>query len=361
MTEPSRTRTQGNVATRPRSRWRRLAANSVLSAVALLVLGLILEGVIRLSGAAYDPQYDDRGSGIIVDSPDPDIRKELPPNFEGIMLGGSVRTNSFGIRGPEISLEKPAGVFRIVVLGDSWAFGWGVEEGDQFPIVLERLLREGSAPGEPRYEVLNFSVSAYNTLQQLAVLERKALRFSPDLVMVAYNVNDVEKLDPATRKTAQGRTRALERALTRHSHLIRLIDDRLRRLALKSAFESSGKVDHYRALYASGARPWARVQAALAEIRQLSAEAGAVTYLVHCPWMHILDDRNPYREIHRQVIDASERLGIPSLDLFDTFKGRDPAALRISPLDGHPRAEGHRIAAEAIARDLRRRGLVPGF
>jgi lysophospholipase L1-like esterase len=340
-------------------RWRRWAQNLAVAAVASLLTCLVLELGIRWTGAAFDPQYDARGVGIIQASDDPNIRKELPKNFDGLMLGRRVRTNSFGLRGPETSLAKPEGVFRIAVLGDSWAFGWGVGEGEPFPEVLAALLDRRDAGG--RVEVLNFSVSAYNTLQELAVLRGKALAFQPDLVLLAYNVNDVEGLDgEASTLTADSRLREVESTLNKNSHLFRFVDERLRRLALRQGLERKGKVASYEGLYAETSAAWRRVREGLRDIRDASAAAGARTYLVLCPWMSVLDDRNPYQGIHRQVVDEADRLGIPALDLFEAFRGRDAASLRISPLDGHPTAEGQRIAAAAIAADLRRRGLVPG-
>ncbi|MGD8374555.1 MAG: SGNH/GDSL hydrolase family protein [Acidobacteriota bacterium] len=342
-------------------RWRRLGVNLLVSLGALLVMALVLEGVIRLTGLAYDPQFDRRGEGIIVDSSDPAIRKELPRNFDGLMLGARVRTNSFGMRGAETTLRKPPGTFRIAVLGDSWAFGWGVEQGEDFPSVLEDLLEDRHDAGGVRFEVLNFSVFAYNTLQELAVLRSRALAFEPDLVIVAFNLNDVEgHLPPRARHRDLASTiRHLEQEAVSGSHLVRLIDDRLRRLALRMNLERPDKVEHYEGLYRPDSAAWARVREALAEMRDLSRAAGAGIYLVNCPWISVLTPENPYLDINRKVVETAESLGIPAFDLFDTFEGHDAAELRISPLDGHPRAEGHRMAAVAILADLESRGLLP--
>ncbi len=329
-----------------------------LLAFSLLVTGLLLEVGIRVLGLAYDPQFDRRGKSILVDSADPEIRKELPAHFDGLMLGAQVQTNSFGLRGPEIPVEKPRGVYRIAVLGDSWAFGWGVGQEKAFPAVLERLLQQAAGPDAPRYEVLNFSVPAYDTLQQLAVLRRRVLRFEPDLVLIAFNINDVELHDSHGPKQQERLYRDIERFLNTHSHLIRFVNDRLRRVALRMSIERSGKVNHYMALYAADSSAWQQVQDALGEMQQLARQAGACTYLAVCPWMNVLNANNPYRDIHRQIVETSISLGTPALDLFPYFEGRDPNDLRISPLDGHPRDEGHRIAAEAIAADLQARGLL---
>lgn len=329
-----------------------------LLGISLFVTCLLLEGGIRLFGLAYDPQFDEGGKLILVDSADPVIRKELPAHFDGMMLGAHAQINSFGMRGPEISLQKPPGVYRIAVLGDSWAFGWGVDQEMAFPAILQRLLQESAAPGSARYEVLNFSVPAYDTRQELAVLRKRVLRFQPDLVLIAFNINDVEFHDAQSSKQQEMLIRELERSLNKHSHLFRFIDDRARRLALRMSFERSGKVNYYRKLYSADSSAWQEVQEALGEMQHLSQQAGACTYLAVCPWMNVLTANNPYRDIHRQIIETSISLGIPALDLFPYFEGRDPNELRISPLDGHPRGEGHRIAAEAIASDLLARNLL---
>ena len=88
----------------------------------------------------------------------------------------SVRVNADGLRGPEISRERTADRLRIAVLGDSFAWGWGVAEEDSFPARLERLM--------PRTEVLNFGVVGHGPVQHLLQVDR-VLSFHPDLVVIA--------------------------------------------------------------------------------------------------------------------------------------------------------------------------------
>jgi lysophospholipase L1-like esterase len=94
------------------------------------------------------------------------------------------------MRDREYGVAKPPGVTRICVLGDSVAFGFGsrpIAQGHTFPALLERRL-EAASPG--RIQVLNFAVVGYNAEQETIVLERKALAFEPDLVLLAYVPND---------------------------------------------------------------------------------------------------------------------------------------------------------------------------
>jgi len=71
----------------------------------------------------------------------------LQKNFKGVQLsqefpGRLVKTttNSLGLRGKEITLEKPSGYKRILVLGDSFTFGLYVSDEETYPAVLEKLL-----------------------------------------------------------------------------------------------------------------------------------------------------------------------------------------------------------------------------
>jgi lysophospholipase L1-like esterase len=100
-------------------------------------------------------------------------------------IPGKPKINSHGFMDLERSLEKPEGVHRIVVIGDSLVNGTGIDLDQTFPRVLEQLLQ---GDGQ-KVEVLSFAVTGYSTSQQMALLER-ALAFSPDEVILAYCMND---------------------------------------------------------------------------------------------------------------------------------------------------------------------------
>jgi lysophospholipase L1-like esterase len=93
--------------------------------------------------------------------------------------------------GAVVFLQKPAGTTRVAVLGDSIAFGYWVAEKDAFPRQLETMLAETRGAG-PRVEVLNFGVPGYNLDQEIERLRTKALESSPDVVVVALCLNDLE-------------------------------------------------------------------------------------------------------------------------------------------------------------------------
>jgi lysophospholipase L1-like esterase len=99
-----------------------------------------------------------------------------------------ISTNSLGLRGPEL-VPKPAGVRRVLALGDSYTFGHAVEAAETWPAVLQRRLNSG---GASRWEVVNAGVSGHGTGQQLLMYELLEDRVEPDAVVLGFAVvNDV--------------------------------------------------------------------------------------------------------------------------------------------------------------------------
>lgn len=103
-----------------------------------------------------------------------------------------LRINRDGFRGPDYPLQKPPGVIRIAVLGDSYVEAMQVAENETFTAVIERDLADCPALKGKRFEAINFGVDGYGTAQELAVLQRKAWAYSPDIVVLAIFLgNDI--------------------------------------------------------------------------------------------------------------------------------------------------------------------------
>jgi hypothetical protein len=99
-------------------------------------------------------------------------------------LSGLVHQNEYGLRGPDgMQLKKTAGKRRILVLGDSYAWGYGANQNELF-----------SAPEVhgTNDEILNFGVSGYGTDQEYLFYLREGTKFAADEVVVAFTpYNDV--------------------------------------------------------------------------------------------------------------------------------------------------------------------------
>jgi len=118
---------------------------------------------------------------------DPILGWRLLPNLEGPFERPQFKTyvkiNQHGLRDRDHSYEKEPGTKRILVLGDSFVWGYGVN-GDE---VLTRRM-EADLQG---VEVINAGVTAYGTIQELLWLEREGLKYHPDLVILVLYKNDL--------------------------------------------------------------------------------------------------------------------------------------------------------------------------
>ena len=104
--------------------------------------------------------------------------------FENKEFRTSVRFNRFGFRGPDWSLSPDPHRRRMILLGDSFAFGWGVEENETFAELLNRA--------RPDWQILNLGVSGFGTLQEWKFLQRYGPLLHPQDVIVAFNTGDPE-------------------------------------------------------------------------------------------------------------------------------------------------------------------------
>jgi len=102
--------------------------------------------------------------------------------------------NSQGMRGPELAVPKPPGVYRIFCLGGSTTYGSGVTEDElTYPARMEAHLNE-MAPAGVRYEVANCGVSGYMTVENLINLQLRLVELEPDAVVVYLAANDARPI-----------------------------------------------------------------------------------------------------------------------------------------------------------------------
>ncbi len=101
----------------------------------------------------------------------------------------TIHTNRYGLRGLDPVIPKPAGVLRILMLGDSFTFGFPVKDDEAFASRIEQGLKEQGYP----VEVINGGVSGYSPTLHYLSLRDEFLRFEPDLVMLWYDLGDLQE------------------------------------------------------------------------------------------------------------------------------------------------------------------------
>ncbi len=313
----------------------------------------VLELVFRLVGVSVGTVQINRGT--VRRSANPRLAFELRP---GGFVGAEVdyRISSAGLRNPEVPLDKPAGVRRIAVLGDSIAFGYWVAEDQSFPRQVERMLGR-------RVQVLNFGVPGYNFDQEIEALRARVLEYSPDLVVAAFCLNDLEgifsyeyglTLDRSARSSRLG-GRLLE-GLLQGSILAAWIEYRLAELESRRRF-AKARNPLGGPLYAEAVVEQKKaLVAGFRTLRQILAARGIPGLVAVFPTFGNRFSNYPYRQLHAAVLEAAQDSGLLAVDLLDCFAGYDLRDVRVDVV--HPNPMGHRIAAHAIRDALCGRGLV---
>lgn len=327
---------------------KRMLQRTGLALAGLLAALALGELVVRLSGRA--PEMSLISIGRFQLSSNPRMGYEPVPDFEyhGKQLyyfEFRGRSNRLGFRDRDRELKKPAGTYRILVLGDSITMGLGVERTEEvFTHVLEReLLGRGYAA-----EVLNFGVSGYNTQQEVELLADKGLPFAPDLVILAYCLNDTLQMNGGI--VSQLREREQQSQGIAHYQLAPwLARSALYRL-IRSRFYSDriveDRVQHYRDLKADTVEP------SLKKLRRLADEYGFDVLVAVLP----ADKDRGSPEQYTQIAQRAEAQGLPHLDLRAAFEACAATGENLYNDSWHPSAAGHACLGRALAEHIVARG-----
>lgn len=265
--------------------------------------------------------------------------------------------NSEGWRDSEHVVEKSADVVRILGLGDSYTFGQGVKPEDLFLTHLGSLLKD-QTDGRV-VETINTGQPGYNTVMEKELLERRGLDYRPDVVLLSFVPNDVERDIHTDRPKVEffeefTTSYADQDWFSEYSEVWMLVRRKvLRYSAGKSYLRES--IDSY----LSEPEKWNRCRDALTEIRDLCRQNDCKLGVAIFPFFVNLNGDYPFQPIHDHVRKFCEEAEIPVVDLRESFREFEGPELWVHPTDQHPNEQAHRIAAEAIAKFLVEKKLVP--
>jgi lysophospholipase L1-like esterase len=296
-----------------------------LAAVSLLVALLVAEGSVRVLAL--------RGRS---------------PGYAPVRTDGRARgpINSLGYRDLERTVPKPPGVRRAVCIGDSFTWGVGVLFDDAWPQRVERAL---SRERGERWEAVNLAEPGLNSVQEASRLASEGLAYEPDVVIVAYVLNDSEDETAAEARRAadwvEERRQGSSVSFLDRSALVRLLRTRLR-----ATVENRRWVEGFRSMYADDYAGWTAARRALKAMGGMCRERGVPLVVAIFPLFgNALDAGYPFAEIHAKVAQAAAGAGARVTDLLTVYRGLDGALLVVNGADDeHPNEIAHRVAARAI-------------
>lgn len=294
-----------------------------------------------------------------------------------------------GLRDRAFAIPKPPGTRRVLVLGDSVAYGVDVEPAQTFPKVLERLLH---APGRP-VEVVNSGVLGYTPYNEAEYYRARGREFQPDVVVVAFCMNDV--VDPelhwsgTRREVPRVPPEAIPNRAYHDGHVARILgpdlpvlgrrSEVLRRLALlrdprrseawRDGFYETvggrrwptyvtGEDDlSIRVLLDRGSPEWRWLRDVYARLRRDVEAEGARFVVLVLPLAYQLEEGYPFfpQDVFRAYC-ADE--GLTCVDPLPALRARRGEGMFPPSREDwqdiwHPTAAGHRAIAEELSRTLR--------
>jgi lysophospholipase L1-like esterase len=324
-----------------------------------------VEGALRLAGYRPLPVRPTTQSGELLFQytkfrSSPDLVWELVPGWSGREGNGTVTINAKGLRERDLPVAKPAGVRRILCLGDSVTFGHGVEAEEAYPRRLEEhLLAAGHGP----IQVINSGVPGYSPFQERIWLDRSGWAYAPDLIVLGFVLNDV--VERYLTMAAYGGTNTILGVdttvglapwvrLARRTAFHRLVTSLMR------AGEERREVYSVRRLFddamtAEVEAAWEIGEDELAGIAAAARQRGVPLLLVAFPFRFQVVENLPPRPQERLAAWA-RATDVPFLDLTPVFTA---AGGKVAFLDqDHPTPAGHLSAARAIAAEIEARGWL---
>jgi len=267
-----------------------------------------------------------------------------------MIFGHAFTTNAHGMRDRAHSLEKPAGVFRIAVLGSSIDMGWGIGTSDTYDNLLEDWLNAhaatlGNGSGR-RFEVLNFAVAAYSPLQRLESFRRKARAFRPDMVIYSATMLDTRLMEIHLCDLFRARADLHLDFLRQAVAAAGLTGDDLQ-------LDPDSKLVHKERVKGK-LRPyyWPIYDATLGALAADCRSEGIALTAVIIPRVGKADAPDQRAEAVARLQGIAAHHAIPLIDLSGTFDGQDPAQFEIATWDDHPNVLGHRRLFLALGRAL---------
>jgi hypothetical protein len=311
-----------------------------LNALTLLLSLLLVYGAAELyvsyaidDGMQFDLEMWRYAREIKRRSANPAIGHEHTPNTSARLMGSDVTISSQGLRDREFTPAPPPGRTRILMLGDSLAFGWGVPGERTYSKRLEDMLRQAGHD----VEVINTGVGNYNTEMEVAYFLERGVKFKPHYVVLNYFINDAEP-------TPRDRSNLLSRNLRAFVYFASRADAVMRQVGVGQRTDWK---TYYSGLY-EGDGP-ARVRAAVERLAAACRENGIRLFVASYP--ELRDPANyAFPQVDRMIQDIAAANQLKFVNLLAEVRDLPAESLWVTRPDPHPSVAAHEAFAKGLFR-----------
>lgn len=283
---------------------------------------------------------------------DADLLWMQRPKLSEDFFGAPVQTDEYGWRNPVGAVAlKEEGERRILVLGASPSFGWGVPDAATYSRVLEKRMRE--LRGE-RTKVINASIVGFSSWQGRRMLEQRLNLFRPDHVIISYGINDVTRdrffySGPTEDKDTHPRAPALANLLAE------LATPRALLALVSSSSVGTRDFSHSRPVRVSSEDYLANHSEILRRLAIARVSATLLVIPVHFPheegsgYAELLDVESRAAAYFARLKLWAQELEVPVVDASEALLSDYERNFLVSQKDYiHPSAQGHAVIARAL-------------
>lgn len=266
-------------------------------------------------------------------------------------------SNSLGFRDVEHSYQKSPGIFRIMFIGDSVTEGWGVQFQKSFTQLLTNMLND--MKDGRTHEAIVCAQWGANTQLEFNLFINRCQAFNPDLIIIAYTIDDVEP--PMQSKIKQNFINSIKIRKPGGSLLWLYTNSATYRFFYlkKEYFRIMSNWNKWLDRCYSDSRWFKRMCSIMKQFKKMSEENNTRLLVVSIPFFGFpLDNRHPFKKYYLKTHEMLRKHGIEVFDTLPYFDGKDYLTLQVHPgHDSHPNEQGHQILAKAIFDHLKKTGF----
>jgi len=304
--------------------------------VAIVVLSIVIsfEIYVRMvvdNGMNYGLEMWKYASQIKTISENPEIGHEHKAKSFSRLMGVDVSINSKKLRDVEIPYKRSIDTLRVLMLGDSLTFGWGVDFDKTTSKLLEKKLNEDGI----KSEVINAGVGNYNTSMEVAYFFSEGKKYNPDIIVLNYFINDVE----LTPKYDNG---WLARNSFAYVFLTSRIDILMRQLGLRPDWEK-----YYSDLYDKASLGRIKTEKSIKSLAQYSKDNDIKLVIVNYPELRNLKTY-PFGVVQDFISEIAKTAEVTYVDLLEIVKDTEEPKLWVSREDPHPNGYANKIFVNPI-------------
>ena len=265
------------------------------------------------------------------------IYNEFGSGPGGLKFQKELELNSEGFRDIEYNITKTKP--RIIIIGDSFAEGHGIKNiNNTFPKLLQKELQD--------YEIITFAKGGYSTLDELNILNNTAIKYKPDIIILAYYINDIEEKD-----SRKGYEQIFYHHYTypweigsylySHSFMYYFLESRLKSLNPKDY------TSYYIHLYSKSNPSFNKNH--LKNFIEICSQNNIKLIILNIP---AIAENYPFPFVEEYINNQSSG-DIKIIHLRNQFLNYNPKDLRVSFLDNHMNEKAHNITAEVILKNVK--------